>query len=135
MPQDDSFEVVEVTGRRLVRICASTCPTDPEPGVIVFARIDDPLEWHRFFLDAGISFWATWPDDAIDEELQDDTCHIQEYLADLLPCTIVRAYADLVEGANASRITLALDNGIVVRLETIGDVFDGPTRLRVITAE
>ena len=135
MPQDDSFELVEVAGRRLVQLCAATCPTEPDPCVIVFARIDNPLEWHRFFLDAGISFWQTWPDEEIDEEIDDPYCDVEEYLSGLLPCTIVRAYADLEKGAHASRISLLLDNGIVVRLETIGGVFDGPTQLKVIPAE
>lgn len=71
--QDFSFDVTEVAGRPLIRLCGLVENDVPDDSpFVLFARFDKPLEWHRFFLDAGAAFWETWPDAVITDEHDDD---------------------------------------------------------------
>jgi hypothetical protein len=70
--QDYSFVVTQVAGRRVKRLVGAVIneASDTAP-CVVFAQLDEPQEWHRFFLQARIAFWEVWDDQKIEEEMDD----------------------------------------------------------------
>jgi hypothetical protein len=128
--QDDNFCVSEVEGRPLVRLCTQVGPEHRDLGVVVFARLEDPPQWHRFFIDAGLAVWEHWPDAQVMDELADDDLRVDEHLAGALPTRVVRAFADLGADPTCNRITLELENGSTFRLETAE--FDGSASISIV---
>lgn len=130
--QDFAFEVNEVVGRSLIRLCGlvENDVLENSP-IVVFAWFDHPLEWHRFFLDAGAAFWETWPDAVIaneqNEHDDDDTLRLVNYFDDLLPRLVKRAYAYEISASTATRIKLQLDGDYYFQLACRDDIYEDPT--------
>ena len=66
---------------------------------VVFVRLDEPREWHRFFLQARIAFWEIWDDEKIEHEMDDfngDDVRLVDYARGIggLPMPIETAIAD-----------------------------------------
>jgi hypothetical protein len=131
--QDFSFDVVEAFGRPLLRLCGFVdlnTPNNYYP-IVVFARLDNPLEWHRFFLDAGAAFWETWSDSEIATECDDESFQIVDYFSDMLPLTIERAYAFKPLSSSATQIVLRLDNEYSIQLVCRDDMSDAPSQILI----
>lgn len=130
--QDFSFDVTEVVGRPLIRLCGlvENDVLDDSP-IVVFARLDQPLEWHRFFLDAGAAFWETWPDAVIaneqNEHDDDDTFRLVNYFDNLLPRLVKRAHAFGVSESTATRLEVQLDGDYYIQLACRDDIYDDPS--------
>lgn len=114
--QDYSFVVTQVAGRRLKRLVGAVIveASDTAP-CVVFAQLDEPQEWHRFFLQARIAFWEIWDDQKIEEEMDDfngDDVRLVDYaqLIGGLPMRIetAAAYAD---AEDLTHIKLLFENG------------------------
>ncbi|MEZ4449743.1 MAG: hypothetical protein R3B09_09695 [Nannocystaceae bacterium] len=130
--QDTAWEADVAIGRPLLRLCALVDPGRGGAVCLVFARLDHPAEWHRLFVDVGLAFWETWPDEAIDAELEDDDALARvELLEGRLPLTIVGARAFEAAPGRASRIVLSLGDGSSVELRCDGDEVDAPMRVIV----
>lgn len=126
--QDFSFDVTEVVGRTLIRLCGFVNYDAPDDSpIILFARLDQPHEWHRFFLDAGAAFWETWSDDVIADEHDDDDLQLVNYFENLLPRSVKRAYAHKVSEKTAARLELQLDGDYYIQLACRDDIYDDPT--------
>ena len=128
--QDFSFVVSVVTDRPLLRLSGSVDPEDPnDTPIVVYALLDTPLEWHRFFLDAGAGFWETCSAETVAEEHDDDSIRIVDYFCEILPQSIRRAYAIEPSPVLATRIIIELYNGHAVQLICDGDIPDSPARI------
>lgn len=129
--QDFSFVVTEVIDRPLLRLCGSVdIDTSEKSPIVVFARLDAPLEWHRFFLDAGAAFWEICLDSDIDDEY-DDSIRSIDYFSELMPCKIKNAKAFAPLPSLPTRIVLQLDNEYSIQLSCIGDVYDALTQILI----
>jgi hypothetical protein len=130
--QDFSFIVVEAVGRPILRICGAVnleAQNNYYP-IVVYARLDNPPEWHRFFLDAGAAFWEIWSDAEIADEHNDESYHLVDYFSEILPLTIERAYAVELRSA-PSKIILSFDNEYSIQLACIDDTSDAPTQISI----
>ena len=119
--QDYNFVVAQVAGRRLTQLLGAVIDDaqDAAP-CIVFARLDDPHEWHRFFLQAGIAFWEMWDDEKIKEEMDDyngDDVRLVDYaqLIGGLPMRIEKAIA-FADVDDVTHIHLLFENIISMTL-------------------
>ena len=83
--QDRHFTVSGINGRSLVRLCAAIEPdsADGDP-IVIYACLDDPSEWHRFFLDTGVAFWDITSESDIADEFADDSYRV----VDCLDCSV-----------------------------------------------
>lgn len=119
-------------GRPLLRLCAQVDPGRAGAVCVVFARLDRPAEWHRLFVDAGLAFWETWPDEQIAPELDDDSLTRFEALEGRLPLTIVSARAHAPSPGGAPRIVLSLADGSIVEVRCDDDEIDAPMRAVIV---
>lgn len=125
--QDFSFNVVEVFNRSLLSLYGLVEEDSPDDmPIVMFACLSAPLEWHRFFLDAGAGFWEILPDLNIADEIE-DSFRFVEYLPDRLPNIINQVYAFESLPTKSSRIVLKLKNGDLIQLACQKDIVDQPT--------
>jgi hypothetical protein len=131
--QDFSFMVVEVVGRPLLHIYGAVnleANNNYYP-IVVYARLDNPPEWHRFFLDAGAAFWEIWSDAEIADEHNDESYHLIDYFSEILPLTIERAYAVELPSSRSTQIVLHFDNEYSIQLACIDDTSDAPAQISI----
>jgi hypothetical protein len=119
--QDCNFVVAQAEGRQVSQLIGAVAhdASDLAP-CVVFARLDDPDEWHRFFLQAQIAFWETWDDNTIAEEMDDykgEDVRLVDYAQAVggLPLRIKSAVA-FADAEDLTHIRILFDNSRSITL-------------------
>jgi hypothetical protein len=130
--QDHSFIVPEAAGQpvtKLIGIVDESEGQDDLTPIQIYARFDDPSEWHIIFLDIRIAFWDTRTIDSGTEELgnlADDECRLVDYADKIggLPRRIrtANAYVDRADGR--TYLQVVFDNDAELLLVPDSDELD-----------
>ena len=129
--QDYAFTVNEVAGRRLIELLGVVDEkADDFAPIVVYARLDSPDEWHRFFLDVQAAFWESV--DSIEEEFASFAgadVRFMDYAKHVgcLPQRIISAAA--FQSDDKTYLRLILDSGAEVFLVPDSDNLDSRYRI------
>ncbi|MFT5523610.1 MAG: hypothetical protein ACI9HK_001558 [Pirellulaceae bacterium] len=132
--QDHVFTVSGIAGRPLLRLCGAVdadLPANAGP-IVVYALLDNPREWHRFFLDVGAGFWDATPGDEIADEFDDDAYRIVDYLDCSTGYHVHSAYGFERLPDLPTQITVELSGDTNISLRCLNDNIDGGTELLVV---
>ena len=129
---DRHFTVSRLAGRNLLRLCAAVDPDSPfgDP-LIVYAKLDNPQEWHRFFLDTGVAFWDIYDDTTVADELSDTNFPLSDVLDCSVGYTVNSAFAFERSPKHPVEIRVELSHDTSVNLRCRDDRADGGMELTI----